>query len=49
MIPLITHIDFYLPKKNFSNSKIINKRSVNSIITKVGIDIKYAVDDDDCK
>ena len=47
MIPLITHIDFYLPKKNFSNSKIINKRSVNSIITKVGIDIKYAVDDEE--
>lgn len=47
MIPMITHIDFYLPNKNFSNSKIIKKKSVKEIISKVGIDVKYAVKDDE--
>ncbi len=47
MIPAITHIDYYLPKKDYSNRKLINKKSVESIIKKVGIDNKFAASKDE--
>ena len=39
----ISHIEFYLPKINYSNDLLIeNKLSVEKIINKVGINTKFA-------
>ena len=47
MFPAITHIDYYIPKKDYSNRKLINKKSIESIIKKVGIDNKFAASEDE--
>ena len=44
----ITDIAYYLPKKNYSNNLLFKKKKfVKKIIDKVGIDIKYAANNDE--
>ena len=41
--PIVTNIEYYLPKIDYSNSLIANnKNSISSIIKKIGIDKKYS-------
>ena len=47
MSPIVTHINYYLPKKNYSNDKLKNNNSIDSIIKKVGINKKFSAEDNE--
>ena len=47
MSPIVTHINYYLPKKNYSNDKLKNNKSIDSIIKKVGINKKFSAEDNE--
>ena len=44
----ITHVEYYLPKVDYSNKNLTSKTKdqiiINSIINKVGIDTKFAAE-----
>ena len=47
MSPIVTHINYYLPKKNYSNDKLKKNKSIDSIIKKVGINKKFSAEDNE--
>ena len=47
MSSIITHINYYLPKINYSNENLKNKKSINSIIKKVGINKKFSAEENE--
>ena len=42
----LTHLSYFIPKVNYSNSKILKKKIKKKIITKIGIDKKFRTRND---